>query len=356
MTSIMHNCGNYKEAHSSSRPYINCEVSKINEDYKAADLNDRSKLFSSYSLPICSIDSTDDGTLGYGFTLADELEEVDIGPGDKPRPTFISKKLSLCLRELMIALLMEYADCLAWDYTEMPGLDRSIVEHRLPLKKGFRPFQQRARQMKAEVLEEVKKEVEKMLEVGFIRPCRYAEWISSVVTVQKKDGRWQVCMDFRDLNRATPKDEFSMPIAETLINAAAGYKILSFMDGNAGYNQIFIAPEDIHKTAFRVPGAVGLFEYVVMTFGLKNAGATYQRAMNYIFHDLIGKLVEIYIHDVVVKSASVEGHLEDVRQVLERTRRFGLKMNPKKCAFIVSAGQFLGFLVHEKGIEIGLKS
>jgi hypothetical protein len=79
------------------------------------------------------------------------------------------------------------------------------------------------------------------------------------------------------------------------------------MDGNAGYNQIFMASEDIHKTVFRVPGAVGLFEYVVMTFGLKNAGATYQRAMNYIYHDLISKLVEIYIDDVVVKSTSTAG-------------------------------------------------
>ena len=105
-----------------------------------------------------------------------------------------------------------------------------------------------------------------------------------------------------------------------------------------------MALEDISKTAFRVPGAVGLFDYLVMTFGLKNAGATYQRAMNYIFHDLIGKLVEIYIDDVVVKSTSAGGHLEDLRQVLERTRRFGLRMNPKKCAFGVSAGQFLGFL------------
>ena len=103
----------------------------------------------------------------------------------------------------------------------------------------------------------------------------------------------------------------------------------------------------MNKTAFRVPGAVGLFEYLVMTFGLKNAGTTYQRAMNYIFHDLIGKLVEIYIDDVVVKSKSVAGHLEDLRQVLERTRRFGLKMNPKKCAFGVLAGQFLGFLVQK---------
>ncbi|KAK1694107.1 hypothetical protein QYE76_010804 [Lolium multiflorum] len=330
-----------------------CSHSKGEEE---ADPSDRIILHAPPALPVFGVDLTGDGKLGFGFTSADELEEVDIGPGDRPRPTFISRKLDPQLRSQMIALLKEYPDCFAWDYTEMPGLDRSIIEHRLPLKKGFRPFQQRARQMKAEILEEVKKEIEKMLAAGFIRPCRYAEWISSIVPVEKKDGRWRVAIDFRDLNRATPKDEYPMPVAETLINAAAGHKVLSFMDGNAGYNQIFMAPEDIHKTAFRVPGAVGLFEYVVMTFGLKNAGATYQRAMNYIFHDLIGKLVEIYIDDVVVKSVSMKGHLEDLRHVLDRTRKFGLRMNPKKCAFGVTAGQFLGFLVHERGIEIGLKS
>jgi hypothetical protein len=93
MTSVLHNCANYKEARSSSRPYINCKVSRFIEDYKAADLNDRPNLFSSHSLSICSVDSIDDGKLGYGFLSADELEEVDIGPGDKPRPTFISKKV-----------------------------------------------------------------------------------------------------------------------------------------------------------------------------------------------------------------------------------------------------------------------
>jgi hypothetical protein len=98
----------------------------------------------------------DDGKLGYRFTSADELEEVDIGLGDKLWPTFVSKKLDPSIRELIIALLKEYSNCFAWDYTEMPGLDRSIVEHRLPLKKGFRPFQQRACQMRTEVLEEVK--------------------------------------------------------------------------------------------------------------------------------------------------------------------------------------------------------
>jgi hypothetical protein len=121
-------------------------------------------------------------------------------------------------------------------------------------------------------------------------------------------------------------------------------------------NQIFMAIEDIAKTAFRCPSHVELYECTVMTFGLKNAGAMYQRAMNYIFHELIGKIVEIYIDDVVVKSKSYEEHLADLRRTLECTRKHGLKMNPNKCAFGVSAGQFLGFLIHERGIEVGQKS
>ena len=108
-------------------------------------------------------------------------------------------------------------------------------------------------------------------------------------------------------------DGYPMTIVDLLVDAAAGHKVISFMDGNAGYNQIFMAEEDIHKTAFRCPRHPGLFEWVIMTFGLKNAGATYQRAMNYIFHELIGKIVEIYIDDVVVKSKGYKEHLANLR-------------------------------------------
>jgi hypothetical protein len=147
-----------------------------------------------------------------------------------------------------------------------------------------------------------------------------------------------------------------MPVADQLVYAASGHKIISFMDGNEGYNQIFMAEEDIHKTAFRCLGAIGLFEWVVMTFGLKSAGATYQRAMNYIFHDLISWLVEVYIDDVVIKSNEIENHIADLRKIFERTRKYSLKMNPTKCAFGVSASQFLGFFVHERGIEVTQRS
>jgi hypothetical protein len=163
----------------------------------------------------------------------------------------------------------------------------------------------------------------------------------------------RVCIDFRDLNRATPMDGYPMPVADLLVDAAAGHKVISFMDGNAGYNQIFMAVEDISKIAFGCPGHIGLFEWIVLTFGLKNAGETYQRAMNYIFHELN---VDIYIDDVVIKSLDHESHLADVSKTLECTRKYGLNMNPNKCAFGVSAGEFLGFLVHEGGIEVGKES
>jgi hypothetical protein len=111
MTSVLHNHSCYRKARFNSRPYSFSKVSKSNGRHGAADLDDRPKFFLLSSLSICSVDLTNDGKLGYRFTSADELEKIEIGPGDKPRPTFVSKKLRPCLRELMIALLKEYADC-----------------------------------------------------------------------------------------------------------------------------------------------------------------------------------------------------------------------------------------------------
>jgi hypothetical protein len=100
-----------------------------------------------------------------------------------------------------------------------------------------------------------------MLRTEFIRSCWYAEWVSNIVPIEKMGtGKIRVCVDFKNLNRATPKDEYPMLVAETLINSASGHRMISFLDGNAGYNQIFMAKEDVTKTAFRCPGFVGLFE------------------------------------------------------------------------------------------------
>jgi hypothetical protein len=143
-----------------------------------------------------------------------------------------------------------------------------------------------------------------------------------------------------------------MPIADMVINNASGHQVISFLDGNAGYNQIFMAEVDMSKMAFHCPGFIGLFEWVVMTFGLKNADATYQRAMNLIFNDLLGIILGIYIGDFVIKLDSMDSYLADLRLALERMCRYGLKMNPLKCVFGVLVGKFLLFIIHEHGIEI----
>jgi hypothetical protein len=199
----------------------------------------------------------------------------------------------------------------------------------------------------------VKEEVDRLLHAGFKQPCRYADWVSNIVTVEKKNtGKIRICVDFRNLNRATPKDEYPMPVADLLIDSMSCNKVIHFLDRNAVYNQIFMAKEDVGKTAFCCPGFIGLSEWVIMTFGLKNAGATYQRAMNLIFHNLVRVLVEVYIDVVVFKSVGFEEHMTDLKLSLERMKKYGLWMNPLKCAFRVTSGRFLGFIVHEHGIQI----
>jgi hypothetical protein len=146
-----------------------------------------------------------------------------------------------------------------------------------------------------------------------------------------------------------------MPIADLLIDSASGNMVISFLDGNAGYNQIFMAKGDVNKTVFRCLGFVGLFEWVVMTFGLKNAGAMYQRAINLIFHDLLRVLMEVYIDNIVVKLVGFKEHMTDLKLSLERMKKYGLQMNPLKCAFGVTSGRYLGFIVHEHGIQIDPK-
>ena len=188
------------------------------------------------------IDGTN-GKLGHGFTSADELEEIDIGPGDRPRVTDVSAKLNTEYKQELIDLLKEFKDYFSWEYYEMPGLDRLNVEHRLPIKPRYQPFKQSPRRFNPNVLDDIK-EIERLLEAKFILPCRYAEWISSVVPVYKKNGKFRVCIDFRDLNKATPIDGYPMPIADMLVDATAEHKVISFMHGNAGYNQIFMAEED----------------------------------------------------------------------------------------------------------------
>jgi hypothetical protein len=178
--------------------------------------------------------------------------------------------------------------------------------------------------------------------------------IGSLILCQwkKYSGKLRVCIDFCNLNRATPKDEYPMLVANILINNVEGNIVTSFLDGNGGYNQIFMTEEDASKMAFICLGVIDMFKLVVMTFGLKNVRATCQRAMNLIFHELLRNIVEVYIDDIVVKSVAFKSHLADLCKYFDKMHRYGLTMNPHKCTFGVSARKFLGFIIHEHDIEV----
>ena len=151
-------------------------------------------------------------------------------------------------------------------------------------------------------------------------------------------------MDFTNLNKACPKDSYPLARIDQLVDSTAGHRLLSFIDAFSGYNQIRMDKADQEKTSFIT--SQGLFCYKVMPFGLKNAGATYQRLVNHMFHPQIGRNVEVYVDDMLVKSQDEEIHLDDLQETFDTLRQYNMKLNPNKCAFGVSSGKFLGFMVH----------
>jgi hypothetical protein len=199
--------------------------------------------------------------LGQGFSSVDGLDEVDIGDRTVCKPTYINTNLLEERKDQVCHLLKEFVDCFAWEYTKMPSLSRELVEHRLPIKPSFRPYKQPPRNFNPLLLNHITEEVDHLLKARFIQPCRYVDWVSNIVPIEKMNtDKIRVCVDFRSLNRATLKDEYPMPIVEALVNCALGNRLISFLNGNAGYNQIFMSRDDVSKTAFQCPGFVGLFE------------------------------------------------------------------------------------------------
>nr|CAN73642.1 hypothetical protein VITISV_007331 [Vitis vinifera] len=232
----------------------------------------------------------------------------------------------------------------------MPGLDPSIVQHHLPTLPHAKPVKQKLRRLHPRWSLQVKEEIQKQLSVGFILVVEYPEWLANVVPIPKKDGKVRVCVDFRDLNKASPKDDFPLPHIDLLVDSTAGHSMLSFMDGFSGYNQLLMAPEDMEKTTFITKW--GTYCYRVMPFGLKNAGATYQRVATTLFHDMMHKDVEVYVDDMIVKSRGRADHLDALERFFERIRKFRLRLNPKKCTFGVTSGKLLGHMVSERDIEV----
>ena len=280
----------------------------------------------------------------------DDPETVDLGTTNEPRELRIGSALSTAERDSLFQLLRSYLDVFAWSYEDMSGLDPSIVQHHLPLVPHARPIKKKLRRLHPRWSLQVKEEIQKQLSVGFISVVECPEWLANVVPVPKKDGKVRVCVDFRDLNKASPKDDFPLPRIDMLVDSTARHAMLSFMDGFFGYNQIVMAPEDREKTSFITEW--GTYCYKVMPFGLKNADATYQRAATALFHDMMHRDVEVYVDDMIVKSYDRADHWAALERFFQRIRRFRLRLNPKKCTFGVTSGKLLGYMISKRGIEV----
>ena len=198
-----------------------------------------------------------------------------------------------------MTLLKEYMDVFAWNYDEMPSLDLGLVVYAFNVDLGVKPVIQLTNVFHTDVETQITQEIKKLLADGFIKPIQHPKWLSNVVPVKKKNSQIRCFVDFRNLNKACPKDALPLPNIDLLVDSTAGSSMFSFMDGYSGYNQIWMVAKDAEKIAFRT--IIGNFYYTVMPFGLKNVRATYQRTMTAIFHDMMHKEMKDYVDEIVVK-------------------------------------------------------
>ena len=278
---------------------------------------------------------------------SEELEPVSLDD-DPEHLAYIGSKLTEDLKSLLTQFLRQNRDVFAWKQADMGGIDPTVITHRLNTSTSFKPVKQKRRSFAPERQKAINEEVGKLLQVGAIREVEYPEWLANVVLVKKANGKWQLCIEFTDINKACPKDSFLLPRIDLIVDVTAGHKLLSFMDAFFGYNHISMNPDDQEKTSFVT--AQGTYCYRVMPFELKNARATYQRLVNRMFQKQIDVTMEVYIDDMLVKSTTTELHIAHLSEAFQILRNYNMKLNPAKCAFGVSAEKFLGFIVNHRGI------
>jgi hypothetical protein len=177
----------------------------------------------------------------------------------------------------------------------------------------------------------------------------YPDWLANPVMVLKKNNTWRMCIDYTSLNKACPKDPFALPRIDQVTDSTAGCDLLSFLDAYSGYHQIPLYQLDQIKTSFITP--YGAYCYVTMPFGLKNAGATYQRTMQRCLQEQIWRNMHDYVANMVVKTKQSGTLLDDLKETFANLRRYRMKLNPEKCTFGMPDGQLLGYIISQRGIE-----
>jgi hypothetical protein len=248
----------------------------------------------------------------------------------------------------LLRFLFDNKYVFAWSANDLCGVNRDVIEHSLNVDPSFRPRKQRLRKMSEDKVEGARNEVKRLLSAGVIREVKYPEWLANTVMVKKANDKWRMCIDFTDLNKACPKDEFPLPRIDSLVDAIASSELMSLLDCYSGYHQIWMKKEDEPKTSFITPS--GTYCYLRMPEGLKNAGGSFSRMTAKVLHSQIGKNVLTYVDDIIVKSTKQENHIANLQETFANFSQAGLKLNPEKCVFRVK-GKFLCFLVSTKGIE-----
>ncbi|KAJ0948972.1 putative nucleotidyltransferase, Ribonuclease H [Helianthus annuus] len=232
----------------------------------------------------------------------------------------------------------------------MTGVPRDIAQHCLNIKPSAQPVTQARRSFSEEKAKAMDEQVVELPNAGILREVKYHTWVANPVMVQKHNGGWRMCVDFKDLNKACPRDCYALPEIDKKVDSLASFRWKCFLDCYKGYHQVQMKEEDEDKTAFRTDK--GIFCYTKMPFGLRNAGATYQRLMDTVFKDNIGKTVEVYMDDLVIMSHGEDLMLTNIQRTFDFLRSVNLKLNPTKCSFGMEEGKFLGFIVTREGFKV----
>jgi hypothetical protein len=279
-----------------------------------------------------------------------DAAECNIGTPEEPKFVKLSRSLTKEQRAEYTKLLRDFSNVFAWTYEDLKTFDTSFIEQKIPLKEEAKPFKQKLRQINPMLLPVMEKEVKKLLDAQIIVPLRYFDWVANLVPVRKKSWEIRLCVDFRNLNRSSRKDNYPLPNMEHILQKVTSASRISMIDGFSGYNQISVMPEDREKTTFTTPW--GTFMYAKMPFGLMNAGETFQQAMDIAFIREKDQFVVIYLDDITVFSRTEKEHCCHLKKVFLKCRRFGLSLNPKKSLFAMKEGNLLGHIVSAEGVRI----
>lgn len=296
----------------------------------------------------------DDGLFNWEFTVSVKEEEEKLGSPDnlvdsldvnQAMPAESVARMRSLLRENVAAFSSVYS---SGDCQNVENLGSVDVYHEIETGDSL-PIRMRPRRVPLNDRVKVEAMVDDLLAQGVIRPST-SPWAACLVLARKKDGSLRLCVDYRQLNKVTRRDAFPLPRIDDCLDTLAGKTVFSTLDIKCGYHNVHIAESDICKTAFSANDR--LYEFVRLPFGLSNAPATFSRMMCYVFREVIGKFVSVYLDDILIHSASLEEHFGHVDQVLKILEASGLRLNPKKCSFLQSQLKFLGHVISAEGVRV----